>query len=146
MVARPRSASSSETSHPTVSRPARTHTCAMPAPMVPRPTTPTRLMSTRASLDLLDHGRDRLALADAYGGDPVALAAPVELGEQRGRDARPAGDPLHLALDLRGIAGGRVVGAAEANRGERDAIGADRPAALRARETGLPVGMSIAGR
>src|SRR6266511_6141668 len=88
MVARPRSASSSETSHPTVSRPARTHTCAMPAPMVPRPTTPTRLMSTRASLDLLDHGRDRLALADAHGGDPVALAAPVELGEQRGRDAR----------------------------------------------------------
>ena len=62
-----------------------------------------------------------------------------------GLSACSTGDPLHLALDLRGAAGGRVVGAAEADRRERDAVGADRPAALRAREAGLPVGMPIAG-
>src|ERR671933_1738925 len=41
MRPRARSARSPLTSTPTVSKPACTHTCAIPAPMVPRPTTPT---------------------------------------------------------------------------------------------------------
>ena len=40
-VARALSASSAVTSRPTVSTPASTHSCAMPAPIAPRPTTPT---------------------------------------------------------------------------------------------------------
>jgi 2-phosphosulfolactate phosphatase len=39
-----------------------------------------------------------------------------------------------------------MLGAAEADRREGDAVGADRATALRARETGLPVGVAIAGR
>ena len=41
MRSRALSASSSETSRPTVSTPASTQSCAMPAPIAPRPTTPT---------------------------------------------------------------------------------------------------------
>ena len=47
MRSRALSASSSDTSRPTVSTPASTHSCAMPAPIAPRPTTPT---FTRESL------------------------------------------------------------------------------------------------
>src|SRR4029079_18898165 len=46
MVARARSQSSSDTSRPTVSKPAWTQTCAIPAPIVPSPTTPTVRIST----------------------------------------------------------------------------------------------------
>src|SRR5918996_1912278 len=46
MVARAREPSSSVTSRPTASRPAWTTTWAIPAPIVPRPTTPTRRIST----------------------------------------------------------------------------------------------------
>src|SRR5438552_19181469 len=51
MVARPRSTSSFDTSRPTVSIPACTQTWAIPAPIVPSPTTPTlRISTARATL------------------------------------------------------------------------------------------------
>ncbi len=55
---------------------------------------------------------------------------------------------LHVANGARRRARGcaRVVRAAQADGGERDAVCADRPTALGARQTGLPVGMAVAGR
>src|SRR5690242_7903205 len=54
MRPRPFSPSSSVTSRPTVSSPASTASCAMPAPIVPRPTTPTFMWrSTRRIRELL---------------------------------------------------------------------------------------------
>ena len=44
-----------------------------------------------ACSEALDHAGDRLAEADAHAADSVALAAPLELAEQRGRDSRPGG-------------------------------------------------------
>src|SRR5512133_1283734 len=73
---RPRavSPSSSVTSRPTTSRPAWRHTCAIPAPMVPSPTTPTCEISTA--------------------GDPMR-SAPRPSGSLREEPL-----PAHLALGL----------------------------------------------
>src|ERR671922_161261 len=66
MRARPRSARSSLTSRPTVSTPACTQTWAIPAPIVPSPTTPTLRISSGTAGSLLiqyPHGRDRAGAA-----------------------------------------------------------------------------------
>ncbi len=53
--------------------------------------------------------------------------------------------PLHVPHDARRAFGlARVVGAADPDRAERHAIGADRPAALRAGDTRLAVGVPVA--
>src|SRR5438876_10273795 len=92
MVVRPRSASSSLTSRPTVSMPACTQTCAIPAPIVPRPTTPTRSMDgiePPFSRHALEGVRPAVVELDAGAGDQVLHC----LGDEHLARARQPGDP-----------------------------------------------------
>src|SRR5919106_3619473 len=85
MRARARSLSSSLTSRPIVATPAWMHTCAMPAPIVPSPTTPTVRISRGTA----------------------AAPYPVELAH--GRDHPGAEAPPRRRVDRdRGVAGGAL--------------------------------------
>src|SRR4029077_13649706 len=70
--------------------PASAHTCAMPEPMSPHPTTPTVFIQFR-SVFVADHHRDALAAADAGGSQPVPSTAPAQLQRERQEQPRPRG-------------------------------------------------------
>src|SRR5918999_415884 len=104
MVARAREPSSSVTSRPTASRPAWTTTRAIPAPIVPRPTTPMRRIST--ARDPTRMADDVLAILRELESRPWALAAPGGIagarkaGEKPASRPQPAGDASQQRPDL----------------------------------------------
>src|SRR5687768_12082006 len=91
IVSCPRFSWSMPTSRRSTCRPAVAHTCAMPAPMVPAPTTAISPLTSRAPLDRLDRERDGLAAAEAERYDPAALAARGQRVEERDEEARAGG-------------------------------------------------------
>ena len=95
-ASRARSLSSSLTSRPTVSMPACTHTCAIPAPMVPRPTTP-----TLRTPSLIRDGDCHLKANRLVGTAVLAFARRLAVRGDHGR-SRPdaADDPLREARVL----------------------------------------------